>query len=216
MQRNHSRIPQTAEHPVSILKQNQLITKPYKPRRQRTYVQFQREHPDSLWQTDIKYYGDRYLIAFLDDCSRYLTGLALLKEATASKILNLLDATLRLGRNPSQILRDHGTQFYTDDGKSRFTQFCEEHGIQHILGSGKTDHARKDRTILPNLHSLLSQIQQPHRISTILQPETPLKPKLLNSSRSLHQTLSLQNALDSRNRTENGSIAAAAVVWACR
>jgi len=60
----------------SILKQNQLITKPYKPRRQRTYIRFQRAHPDSLWQTDIKYYGNRYLIAFRDDCSRYLTGIA--------------------------------------------------------------------------------------------------------------------------------------------
>ena len=119
----------------SILKQNQLITRPYKPRRQRTYICFQREHPDSLWQTDIKYYGDRYLIAFLDDCSRYLTGIALLKEATTSRILHLLDATLRLGRTPRQILSDHGSQFYSDDNKSSFTQFCEQHGIEHILGS---------------------------------------------------------------------------------
>ena len=102
----------------SILKQNQLITKPYKPHRQRTYIRFQREHPDSLWQTDIKYYGNRYLIAFLDDCSRYLTGIALLREATTSRILHLLDATLRLGRTPKQILSDHGTQFYSDDGGS--------------------------------------------------------------------------------------------------
>ena len=119
----------------SILKQNQLITKPYKPRKQRTYIRFQREHPDSLWQTDIKYYGDQYLIAFLDDCSRYLTGIALLREATTSKTLHLLDATLRLGRTPRQILSDHGSQFYSDDSKSSFTKFCEQHGIEHILGS---------------------------------------------------------------------------------
>jgi putative transposase len=119
----------------SILKQNQLITKPYKPRRQRTYIRFQRKHPDSLWQTDIKYYDNQYLIAFLDDCSRYLTGIALLKEATTSRILHLLDATLRLGRTPRQILSDHGTQFYSDDGGSRFTTYLEAHGIEHIMGS---------------------------------------------------------------------------------
>ena len=32
----------------NILKQNQLITKPYKPHRQRTSIRFQRAHPDSL------------------------------------------------------------------------------------------------------------------------------------------------------------------------
>lgn len=42
----------------TIIKQNHLPMHTYTPRRQRTYARFQREHPDSLWQTDIKYYGD--------------------------------------------------------------------------------------------------------------------------------------------------------------
>jgi len=37
----------------TILKQNRLIMKPYKPRRQRTHKRWQRRLPDSLWQTDI-------------------------------------------------------------------------------------------------------------------------------------------------------------------
>jgi len=90
---------------------------------------------DPLWQTDIKYYGDQYLIAFLDDCSRYLTASTLLPNATTNNILNLLQETLRQGRTPTQILSDHGTQYYSDDGKSRFTEFCEQHGIEHIFGS---------------------------------------------------------------------------------
>jgi transposase InsO family protein len=44
----------------SILKQNQLMTQPYKPCRQRTYIRFQLEHPDSLWQADIKYLFRKY------------------------------------------------------------------------------------------------------------------------------------------------------------
>src|SRR3972149_2468090 len=68
----------------------------------------------------------------------------------------------------------------------------------------KTHHARQDRTILANVRTLLSQIQQPHTIQRILQPETTSKPKLLNPSRSLPQPMSLQNVLDSRNRNRQG------------
>jgi transposase InsO family protein len=42
----------------NILKANQMINKPYKPRRQRSFKRWQRRRPDSLWQTCIKYYGN--------------------------------------------------------------------------------------------------------------------------------------------------------------
>jgi len=70
-----------------ILKRNNLITKSYKPRKQRSYIRFARQHPDSLWQTDIKYYGNRYLVAYLDDCSRYIPAASLYREATADNVL---------------------------------------------------------------------------------------------------------------------------------
>jgi len=118
-----------------ILKKNGLTVRTYAPRRQRTYIRWQRSHPDSLWQTDIKYYGDRYVVAFLDDCSRYVPEAALLHNATTDRILHLLEKALNHGRAPHQILSDHGTQFYSDDGPSQFTKFCETHGIEHIMSS---------------------------------------------------------------------------------
>jgi transposase InsO family protein len=119
----------------TILKRNGLITKPYKPRRRRTFIRFTRQHPDSLWQTDIKYYGSEYLIAFLDDCSRYLPGANLYSEATTDTVLETLEEALSAGRTPKQILSDHGTQYWSNDGPGRFTNYCTEHGIEHILGS---------------------------------------------------------------------------------
>jgi transposase InsO family protein len=119
----------------TILKTNGLITKPYKPRRQRTFIRFQRAHPDSLWQTDIKYYGSEYLIGFLDDCSRYLPGANLYPEATTDTVLETLEEALSAGRPPKQILSDHGSQYWSDDGPGRFTNYCTQHGIEHILGS---------------------------------------------------------------------------------
>jgi transposase InsO family protein len=119
----------------TIIKQNHLPMRTYAPRRQRTYIRFQRTHPDSLWQTDIKYYGDEYLIVYLDDCSRYLPAIELYTEATTDNLLNLTDHALSHGRTPSQVLSDHGPQFYSDNGKRRFTLYLESHGIQHITGS---------------------------------------------------------------------------------
>jgi len=119
----------------TILHNHTLPVKAYAPRRRRTYIRFQRTHPDSLWQTDIKYYRNRYLIAFLDDCSRYVPNAILCKHATTWRILKLLDTTLSRGRIPRQILSDHGSQFYSEDGGSQFTAHLEAHGIEHILGS---------------------------------------------------------------------------------
>jgi len=119
----------------TILKTNGLIMKPYKPRRQRSFKRWQRRRPDSLWQTDIKYYGNHYLIAFLDDCSRYLVGASLCRHATTPRILHTLEECLSNGRVPRQIMSDHGTQYYSNDGPSQFTNYCQTHGIKHIMAS---------------------------------------------------------------------------------
>jgi hypothetical protein len=71
-----------------------LPVKAYAPRRRRTYICFQRGRPDSLWQTDIKYYGREYLIAFLEECSRYVPNAILCEHVTTKTILKLLDVTL--------------------------------------------------------------------------------------------------------------------------
>jgi transposase InsO family protein len=118
-----------------ILHNHSLPIKTYAPRIKRTYIRFQRAHPDSLWQTDIKYYGDRYLIAFIDDCSRYVPAASLNPESSTDTVLETLQEALSNGRTPKQILSDHGTQSWSNDGPGRFTDFCIQHGIEHIFGS---------------------------------------------------------------------------------
>jgi transposase InsO family protein len=148
----------------TILKMNDLITRPYKPRRQRTFIRFQRLHPDSLWQTDIKYYGDRYLIAYLDDCSRYAPALGLFREATTDNVLHVLDDALGNGRVPSQMLTDHGTQYYSDSDKSRFTLYLETHGIQHIMSSiGKPTTQGKIERFFQTFEHYYPKFNNPNR-----------------------------------------------------
>jgi hypothetical protein len=128
-----------------ILHNHALPVKAYAPRRRRTYIRFQRMHLDGLWQTDIKYYGEQCLIAFLDDCSRYVTIATVWKHTTTRRILKLLDETLSKARISGQILSDHGTQFYSDDGETIFTEFCERHGIEHIFGNAEVGPYRLGR-----------------------------------------------------------------------
>ena len=73
--------------------------------------------------------------AFLDDCSRYLPAATLGPEATTDTVLETLEEALSAGRTPKQILSDHGTQYWSNDGPGRFTTYCMEHGIEHILSS---------------------------------------------------------------------------------
>ena len=148
-----------------IIKENHLPMHTYAPRRQRTYTRFQRAHPDSLWQTDIKYYGDEYLIAYLDDCSRYVPAIELYTEATTENLLSLTDDALSHGRPPSQVLSDHGPQYYSNNGKSRFTLYLEADDIEHLTGSiGKaTAQARSNDSIKPSRGTIQGRLNDRNR-----------------------------------------------------
>jgi len=115
-----------------ILKANGLI-EPMGERKKRTYCSFVRKHPDSLWQTDIKYHHGSYLIAYIDDCSRYILDAVLMEKATTNNITDHLKGIFK-HRIPKQILTDHGTQYWSRHGKSEFDMFCEQYGVEHIMG----------------------------------------------------------------------------------
>ncbi len=106
-----------------------------KPRIKRTYRRWEREHPNSLWQCDLKMLGGEWLITILDDHSRYVTGSEIFNEGTAENVIWLLDQAVHEYSKPREILTDHGSQFYSvRHGESSFTQFCSDIGITHILG----------------------------------------------------------------------------------
>jgi transposase InsO family protein len=106
-----------------------------KPRTQRTYRRWQRIHPNSLWQCDLKLVGAEWLIAILDDHSRFITGSRIFDEGTAENVVWLLDQAIHEYSKPREILTDHGSQFWSvRRGESSFDRYCEQHGIRHILG----------------------------------------------------------------------------------
>jgi transposase InsO family protein len=118
-----------------LLKQAGLNNPLPKPRRQRSYKRWQRKHPNSLWQCDLKVVDARWLITILDDHSRYVTGSHIFKDGTAENVISLLDQAIHEYTKPREILTDHGSQFWSvRRGESNFDAYCERSKIKHILG----------------------------------------------------------------------------------
>ena len=65
-----------------------------KPRIKRTYRRWQRMHPNNLWQCDLKLVGAKWLIAILDDRSRFVTCSRIFNEGTAENVAWLLENTI--------------------------------------------------------------------------------------------------------------------------
>jgi transposase InsO family protein len=106
-----------------------------KPRMKRTYRRWQRTHPNSLWQCDLKLVPPRWLITILDDHSRFVPASEHFNEGTAENVIWLFDRAVHEYGKPRETLTDHGTQFWSvRRGESMFDAYCERLGIKHILG----------------------------------------------------------------------------------
>lgn len=104
---------------------------------------FERDHSNSLWQTDFKLLdNDNWICTFLDDHSRFLTeGKEFNESPTTDIALEIFEKAGKKYGFPEQVLTDQGTQFYNVPVKgwkqeaSRFTQTLSQLGTQHIVAS---------------------------------------------------------------------------------
>jgi len=125
---------------VRLLKENgyetvERPTRPHpdKPRR------FERAKVNELWQSDIfsftlKRSGRRlYLVAFLDDRSRYIVGWGLSASSSSKMVLEAFEAAISDYGAPREVLTDQGPQYHTWRGKSAFAKLCERRGIRQVL-----------------------------------------------------------------------------------
>ena len=104
---------------------------------------FERAAPNQLWQTDLftfvlKRQNRRvYLVAFLDDHSRFLTGYGLHGSQSTALVIEVLRAAIAGYGVPAEILTDNGTQYVTWRGKSQFTRELEKLGVRQIVARPK-------------------------------------------------------------------------------
>jgi transposase InsO family protein len=102
---------------------------------------FERARPNQLWQTDLftfvlKRQNRRvYLVAFLDDHSRFVVGYGLHASQSAALVLEVLRAALTNYGAPEEILTDNGSQYVTWRGKSAFSKELEKRGIRQVVAA---------------------------------------------------------------------------------
>ena len=104
------------------------------------YIRWERTHSNSLWQTDYCYIEklQQWLLAYLDDHSRFITAASYFTEATTENAICLFDRARSNWGLPAQLLSDRGTQFYAVVGEiSRYKQYLESLGVEHIYSSVK-------------------------------------------------------------------------------
>ncbi len=97
---------------------------------------FERATPNQLWQTDIFTFrlGGKYayLIAFLDDYSRYVVGADLFRSPTAAAVIEVYRIAMGEYQPPKEMLTDNGRQYTTWRGTSRFEAELQKDRVIHI------------------------------------------------------------------------------------
>lgn len=102
---------------------------------------FERARPNQLWQTDLftfvlKRQNRRvYLVAFMDDHSRFLVSFGLHASQSAALVMEVFRAGLASYGPPEEILTDNGSQYVTWRGKSAFSRELEKRGIKQVVAS---------------------------------------------------------------------------------
>ncbi len=114
-----------------------MPTKPKKRQRNMTRPRFfERSTPNQLWQTDIFTFrlGGRYayLIGYIDDYSRYITGLELFRSQTAQSVIEVYRRAASEYNPPKEMLTDNGRQYTNWRGNTRFELELKKDKIHHI------------------------------------------------------------------------------------
>jgi transposase InsO family protein len=97
---------------------------------------FERATPNQLWQSDIFTFrlGGRYayLIAFLDDYSRFIVGADLFRSPTAAAVIEVYRVAVGEFQPPKEMLTDNGRQYTTWRGVSRFEAELKKDRVAHF------------------------------------------------------------------------------------
>ena len=123
-----------------VLKMNGYAKEEENKKKRKKWIRYERKHSMELWHADWFYYNGKWIIAYLDDASRLITGYGVFENATAENAIKVLREAMDNYGKPESILTDRGTQFYASGGEkkvkgvSKFEKFLAENGIRHIVG----------------------------------------------------------------------------------
>jgi putative transposase len=119
--RHGIKIPHNRIH--KILKDHKLASNDTNKQRKRKWVKYERKHSMSLLHTDWYQIKDddrgkgKWLIAYLDDASRFVVGYGVFDDATTENAISVLERSINRYGKPLELLTDHGSQFYANFGE---------------------------------------------------------------------------------------------------
>jgi transposase InsO family protein len=118
---------------------DQGLSQPVKKRRKKNPAKprfFERAKPNQLWQSDIMTFRlagkNAYLIGYLDDYSRYITGLGLYRSQTAEHVIETYRQAVGGYGVPKEVLTDNGRQYTNWRGTTRFEKELAKDRVRHI------------------------------------------------------------------------------------
>lgn len=92
--------------------------------------------PNLMWQSDISVITWRkqsvYLIGFIDDFSRFVTGLGLYMTQKADNVLEVFRRAVSEYKAPAEMLTDNGRQYTSWRGQAQFEKEMHRMEIKHI------------------------------------------------------------------------------------
>lgn len=121
-----------------VLNEEELIEPPKKKRQKNISKPrfFERATPNQMWQTDICTFRlagkNAYLIGYIDDYSRYITGLGLYRSQTAEHVLETYRVASGEYGVPKEMLTDNGRQYTNWRGTTKFESELQKDRIKHI------------------------------------------------------------------------------------
>lgn len=97
------------------------------------WVRFERDNPNSMWQTDGTETEDgEWILPIEDDCSRYCLLVKKFKQMTTANVIIALEEAIAMHGKPREILTDNGPEFGGTSKDSEFDKWCKKRGIKHI------------------------------------------------------------------------------------
>ncbi len=125
-----------------ILRSLKLAKRHIKKSKRRKWVRFERYKSNSLWHTDWTKIGNEWLIAYIDDASRFVPGWGLFKHANTANSVLVLERAIAAYGPPKAMLTGHDSQFCSIGGKK---VHLGPNGFQKFLKSAENQaYPRKD------------------------------------------------------------------------
>jgi transposase InsO family protein len=97
---------------------------------------FERSTPNQLWQSDIFTFRlggkNAYLIGYIDDYSRFITGMDLFRSQTAENVISVYRIATGEYKPPKEMLTDNGRQYTNWRGVTKFERELRKDQVKHL------------------------------------------------------------------------------------